>query len=170
MLAYYKQAHYMDFMNKPRSLGFLTIDAARLLRRRFQQETRHLQMTSAQLQILGRLSLHEGISQAQLASLLDMEPITVSRHVDRMEAAGLIERGNDPDDRRVHRLNLTEKGKALLPGMREIAQRIFEDAQEGLSEDERAVLLKGLEQLCNNLSRRPAQPVVEERRRLRVFS
>jgi len=157
-------------MNKPPSLGFLTIDAARLLRRRFQQETRHLQMTSAQLQILGRLAQNEGISQAQLATLLDMEPITVSRHVDRMEAAGLIERGAHPEDRRVHRLTLTEKGKALLPGMRAIAQRIFEDAQEGLSADERMVLLKGLEQLCNNLARRPAEPVFEEGQRLRVMS
>ena len=65
---------------------------------------------------------------------------------------------------------LTEKGKALLPGMREIAQRIFEDAQDGLSADERTVLLKGLEQLCNNLSRRPSEPVLEDSQRLRVVS
>src|SRR5882724_5243535 len=87
--------------SKPKSLGFFIIDAARLLRRRFDQEMRHLDMTSAQLQILGRLSQYEGINQAQLAGMLDMEPITVSRHVDRMEASGFVERSPDPRDRRV---------------------------------------------------------------------
>ncbi len=159
-------------MNTPKakSLGFFIIDGARLLRRRFDQETRHLDMTSAQLQILGRLSQNEGINQAQLAGLLDMEPITVSRHVDRMEAAGFVERSPDPQDRRVHLLNLTDKGKSLLPGMRLIAQKIFEDAQDGLSESERAVLLKGLEQVVSNLSRKPVESSNDERKRVKVSS
>jgi DNA-binding MarR family transcriptional regulator len=144
-------------MNKHRSLGFLVIDAARLLRRRFDQETRHLDMTSAQLQILGRLSFREGINQAQLAGLLDMEPITVSRHVDRMEAAGLVERTPDPADRRVRLLNFTEKGKALLPKMRIVAQDIFADAQDGIAEGDREILLNCLERIVCNLSRRPAE-------------
>ena len=159
-------------MNHPKSksLGFLIIDGARLLRRRFDQEMRHVDMTSAQLQILGRLAQNEGINQAQLAGILDMEPITVSRHVDRMQAAGFVARSPDPDDRRVHLLNLTEKGKGLLPGMREIALRIFEEAQDGLSENERAVLLRGLEQLVCNLSRRPAEAADNEIRRVKVLS
>jgi len=155
---------------KSKSLGFFIVDAARLLRRRFDQETRHLDMTSAQLQILGRLSQMEGINQAQLAAMLDMEPITVSRHVDRMQAAGLVERSPDPQDRRVWLLNLTDKGRALLPGMREVAQRIFADAQEGLSEHERAVLMKSLEQVVANLSRKPAEVAHSEDRRVKVFS
>lgn len=162
-------------MNKAaRSLGFLMIDAARLLKRRFEQETRHLDMTSAQTQILGRLSQNEGINQAQLAGLLDMEPITVSRHVDRMEAAGFVERSPDPQDRRVRLLNLTAKGKALLPGMRQIALKIFDDAQEGLSDVERAALFKGLEQVVSNLARKPAEPASREAphasQRVKVFS
>jgi MarR family transcriptional regulator for hemolysin len=155
---------------KPKSLGFFIVDAARLLRRRFDQETRHLDMTSAQLQILGRLSQMEGINQAQLAGMLDMEPITVSRHVDRMEAVGFVERSPDPQDRRVWLLNLTDKGKALLPGMRDIAQKIFADAQEGLSESERAILMKGLEQLVSNLSRKPAEAAHNEIKRVKVLS
>jgi DNA-binding MarR family transcriptional regulator len=139
----------------PRSLGFLVIDAARLLRKRFEQESRHLGMTSAQLQILGRLALNEGINQAGLAALLDMEPITVCRHVDRMEAAGLVERRPDPDDRRARLLHTTEKGRALIPEMRAVAQRVFGQAQEGLSEAHRAILMDSLETLVHNLSRRP---------------
>jgi MarR family transcriptional regulator for hemolysin len=155
---------------KPKSLGFFIVDAARLLRRRFDQETRHLDMTSAQLQILGRLSQMEGINQAQLAAMLDMEPITVSRHVDRMETAGFVERSPAPQDRRVWLLNLTDKGKSLLPGMREIAQRIFAEAQVGLSETERAMLMNGLEQVVSNLSRKPAEVPHNEVKRVKVLS
>jgi MarR family transcriptional regulator for hemolysin len=147
------------------SLGFLIIDASRLLRRRFDQETRHLDMTSAQLQILGRIFRNEGINQAQLAGMLDMEPITVSRHVDRMEALGFVMRCPDPGDRRARLLKLTEKGKSLLPGMHDIAVKIFAEAQEGLTEDERAVLLKGLDRLVSNLSRKPAEAADNDRRR-----
>ena len=158
-------------MNKQKpSLGFLLIDASRLLRRRFDQETRHLDMTSAQLQILGRIFRNEGINQAQLAGLLDMEPITVSRHVDRMEALGFVKRCPDPEDRRVRLLKLTEKGKALLPGMQEIAAKIFAEAQEGLTEDERASLLKGLERVVSNLSRRPPDAATSESKQVKVFS
>jgi MarR family transcriptional regulator for hemolysin len=151
-------------MKNRRSLGFLVHDAARLLRRRFDQEARHLDMTSAQLQIVGRLTYNEGISQAQLAGLLDMEPITVSRHVDRMEAAGLVERTPDPQDRRVRLLNLTDKGRALLPKMKKLALGIMDEAQEGLSEREREILLNCLERVVFNLARKPspAEPADEK--------
>jgi DNA-binding MarR family transcriptional regulator len=152
----------------PRSLGFLVHDAARLFRRRFDQDTRHLDMTSAQLQILGRVTFHEGISQAQLACILDMEPITVSRHVDRMEAAGLVERMPDPQDRRVKLLSLTDKGRDLLPKMKKLAQSIFEDAQEGLSADEREILLDCLERIVTNLARKPADTDAPEIKQTKV--
>jgi DNA-binding MarR family transcriptional regulator len=142
-------------MAQSRSFGFLLMDAARLLRKRFEQEARHLGMTSAQLQIIGRLLVQEGISQARLATLLDMEPITVCRHVDRMEAAGLVERKPDPEDRRVRLLHVTEKGRALLPHMRAVAQKVLEEAQEGLPADARATVLDALEQIVGNLSRKP---------------
>ncbi len=157
-------------MNKQRSLGFLVQDAARLMRRRFDQETRHLDMTSAQLQIMGRLSRCEGANQAQLANLLDMEPITVSRHVDRMEAAGLVERTPDPQDRRVKLLSLTVKGRELLPKMKVVALGIFDDAQQGLSEKERETLLDCLEQVVANLSRRPAEPAAAETKVTKVLA
>jgi DNA-binding MarR family transcriptional regulator len=142
-------------MGKPRSFGFLLTDAARLFRKRFEQEARHLGMTSAQLQIIGRLLVQGGISQARLAMLLDMEPITVSRHVDRMEAAGLVERRPNPEDRRVRLLQVTDKGRALLPHMRAVAQKVLEEAQDGLPAETRAVILDALEQIVANLSRKP---------------
>jgi DNA-binding MarR family transcriptional regulator len=138
-----------------RSLGFLVIDAARLLRKRFEQESRHLGMTSAQLQILGRIVLNEGINQARLAALLDMEPITVCRHVDRMEAASLVERRADPNDRRARLLSVTDKARELLPQLRATSQRVLADAQDGLSDDHRKILFDALETFVGNLSKRP---------------
>ena len=151
-------------MTETRSLGFLLMDSARLLRKRFEQETRHLEMTSAQLHILGRLSKNEGINQARLAAMLEMEPITVCRHVDRMEAAGFIERRADPQDRRSRLLAITDKGNALLPDMRAAAQKILEEAQQGLSAAQRTALLDALELFVTNLSGKPFQPGLSEQK------
>jgi MarR family transcriptional regulator, transcriptional regulator for hemolysin len=138
--------------NAPPSLGYLLSDAARLLRRRFEQESRDIPMTSAQLQIVARLARNEGIGQAALAALLDLEPMTVSRHVDRMEAAGLVERRPDPNDRRARQLYTTEKSRALLRPMRERADAVYEQVLAGLSEQERAGLFSGLATVIANLS------------------
>ncbi|MEN3792316.1 MarR family winged helix-turn-helix transcriptional regulator [Fulvimarina sp. MAC3] len=133
------------------SLGFLLMDAGRLLRRRFEEDSRDLPMTGAQLRLVARLSKNEGIGQAALAGLLEMEPMTVSRHVDRMMAAGLVERVQDPDDRRARQLYTTEKSRKLLAPMRERAAAIFDEAQAGLSKDERQILHKALETIIGNL-------------------
>ena len=136
----------------PPSLGFLLIDAARLIRRRFEQESRDLSMTSAQLQIVARLAKNEGIGQAALAALLELEPMTVSRHVDRMVAAGLVERRQDPTDRRARQLFTTVRCRALIEPMRERAAAVFEDAQKGMSAAERRQLMAALETVIGNLS------------------
>ncbi|MDX1729540.1 MAG: MarR family winged helix-turn-helix transcriptional regulator [Aurantimonas coralicida] len=136
----------------PPSLGFLLIDAARLIRRRFEQESRDIAMTSAQLHIVARLSKNEGIGQSALAALLELEPMTVCRHVDRMVAAGLVERRQDPKDRRARQLFTTEKCRALMEPMRSRAARVFEDAQAGLSQAERRNLTDALATVIGNLS------------------
>ncbi len=149
------------------SLGFLLSDAARLLRRRFEQESRDIPMTSAQLQIIARLTRNEGIGQAALAALLDIEPMTLSRHVDRMEAAGLVERRPDPHDRRARQLFSTETSRALLSPMRSRAAAVYEQVQAGLSEETRAVLHAALETIIANLSATDcgAEPKTVDRRR-----
>jgi MarR family transcriptional regulator, transcriptional regulator for hemolysin len=141
----------MDQIEPPR-LGFLLTDAARLMRRRFEQECRDIPMTSAQLQIVGRLKHNQGLSQAALAALLDIEPMTLSRHIDRMEAAGLVERRPDPNDRRARQLYVTEHGLGLLDPMRCRAEQIYAEAQQGLSEEQRAALIAMLQAVIANLS------------------
>lgn len=136
----------------PPSLGFLLADASRLLRRRLERESRDIAMTPAQLRIVARLARNEGTSQVALASLLELEPMTLSRHVDRMEAAGLVERRPDPGDRRARRLHTTRKSRALLDPMRERATAIYDDVQAGLDAQERATLLRALATIVANLS------------------
>lgn len=134
------------------SLGYLLSDASRLLRRRFEQESRDLPMTSAQLQIVARLSRNEGIGQAALAALLDIEPMTLSRHVDRMEVAGLVVRQADPTDRRARQLFTTDHGRALLAPMRERAAVVYDEALAGLGTAERETLYAMLQSMIDNLS------------------
>ena len=139
-------------MSEQPTLGYLLNDAARLIRRRFEQESRDIPMTSAQLQIVARLKRNEGQSQATLAGVLDIDPMTLSRHVDRMEAAGLVERRACPQDRRARRVVVTDKARELVEPMRARALALYEEAQAGLTQEQRAALVAGLETLIANLA------------------
>ena len=78
--------------NLDRDLGFLLHDVARLMRKRFEQNARDLGLTRSQGQVLVHLADNEGIHQGALAELTRVEPITLTRILDRLEEAGLIER------------------------------------------------------------------------------
>src|SRR5258705_11616931 len=82
------------------TLGFLLHDVARLLRRRFEQNARDSGLTRSQWQVLAYLANNEGINQSGLADLLEIEPITLGRIIDKLQTRGLIERRPDPSDRR----------------------------------------------------------------------
>ena len=134
------------------SLGFLLADAARLLRRRFEQNCRDLDMTSAQMRIIARLARSEGISQATLAAMVDLEPMTLCRHIDRMESGGLVVREQNPDDRRARQLFTTAKARELIEPMRGRAEELFAQAQEGLPPESRELLIEALTVIVKNLS------------------
>ena len=89
------------------TLGFVLHDVAPLLRKRFEQNARSSGLTSSQWQVLAYLAQNEGIHQGGLAELLDVEPITLSRIVDKLETLGLIVRHPHPSDRRIWLLRLT---------------------------------------------------------------
>ena len=88
----------IDDQNPPdapnRILGFLLHDVARLMRKRFEQRAREVDLgvTRAQAAVIAHLSRNEGINQVSLAQLMDIEPITLVRLLDRLQVAGLIER------------------------------------------------------------------------------
>jgi len=119
---------------KETSLSFILSDVARLYRRRFDVKCRSLGITRPQWQLLAVLARNEGANQAFLADYLEVEPITLSRMIDRMTETGLIERRPDPADRRAWRLFVTETGWALRGRMRELAQEIEDEVFDDVDE------------------------------------
>ena len=92
----------------------LISDLARLLRTRADARARAFGMTLAQWKILVRLEAQPGVSQNELAALVEVEPITIARLVDRLETRGFVERRADPADRRIWRLHLTSAAAPIL--------------------------------------------------------
>jgi MarR family transcriptional regulator, transcriptional regulator for hemolysin len=136
-----------------RTLGFVLNDVARLMRKRFEQRARAaaLGLTRAQAAVLANLARQEGINQAALAQLLELEPITLARLLDRLQAVSLIERRPDPKDRRAHLLYLTEAAYPLLDRIFALAAAVREDALVGVAEPDRDRLLDVLIEMKTNL-------------------
>ena len=143
------------------TIGFLLNDTARLFRRAFNARTRDSGITALQWRLLVYLRRYEGIRQGPLAELIEVEPITLSRMVDRLAEAGLVERRADPTDRRAWLLHLTPRADALLDGMRRTTDALAEEATEGLSDAERDQLIARVGRVRCNLSRRDALPEFE---------
>ena len=137
------------------TLGFLVHDVARLLRKRLEQRARAagIGLTRAQWQTLAYLARSEGMNQASLAQLLDIEPITLVRLIDRLEAIGLVERRPDPRDRRQRNLYLTEKAWPELARIKALGAEVREEALAGLAAPERERLMGALAQPRPTFSR-----------------
>ena len=141
-------------------LGSVISDVSRLMRRGFDARARGIGVTRPQWQVLTTLARNEGVNQGRLAELLDVEPITVCRMLDRLQDSDLVERRADPADRRSWRLFLTDKARDLLGELRPLAEAMLEDALDGIAESDRALLRETLERMRANLSRRPVEPQV----------
>jgi MarR family transcriptional regulator for hemolysin len=135
----------------PVTLGFLLNDTARLLRKRFEQNAREFGLTRAQWQVLAYLARNEGIQQSALADILDVEPITLGRILDRLEAASLVERRNHPTDRRVWQLFLKPAANELITSMQEIGEATRAEALANVSEADAEALTRALTQMRANL-------------------
>jgi len=133
-------------------LGFLIHDVQRLMRKRFEARAGGLGLSSAQWRLMVRVAKEEGITQARLAELLEIEPISVSRLVDRMEACGWIERRSDAADRRVRMIFPTAKASEAYAEVKSLAAEVYEVSLTGVSPEDRRVLIKGLEAMVENLS------------------
>jgi len=145
--------------NSP-TLGFLIHDVARLLRKRFEQHARDSGLTRSQWQVLAYLERNEGIHQSGLAELLEIEPITLGRIVDRLQEFGLVERRPHPSDRRIWLLRLTAKAKPKLVELHRLGDQTRAEALSGIPEAARQQLLDTLTGLRANLVSACASPVV----------
>ena len=134
------------------SIGFLIGDVSRLMRRRFDERARLIGVTRPQWRALTMLSRNEGINQGGLAELIEVEPITLCRMIDRLEEAGHVERRRDPADRRAWNIYLTERSRPLLDQLRAIADTLFTEALHGFDEQARATLIRSLESIRDNLN------------------
>jgi DNA-binding MarR family transcriptional regulator len=93
--------------NTLNGFGYLLNDTARLLRRRFEQKAGDYNITSAQWRAMAQLSRNDGLTQVALAHILEIEPMSVCRLVDRMETGGFVVRQPDPADKRAKLVYLT---------------------------------------------------------------
>ena len=139
------------------NVGFLLHDVSRLLRVRFDRRARALGLTRAQWRVLAHLAPRQGINQSSLAEILEVENITLGRHIDRLENTEWVVRRRDPDDRRAWRLFLTDKSRPVLDQMEIIAAEAQGEAMAGLSDDERDRLLKLLLSMKRNMTAREAE-------------
>jgi MarR family transcriptional regulator, transcriptional regulator for hemolysin len=137
--------------NLDRNLGFLLHDVARLMRKRFEQNARDLGLTRSQCQVLAHLARHEGIQQSTLAEILEVEPITLTRIVDRLELMGLVMRQVHPTDRRIRLLHLGVAARPLLAEIFAIGATTRGEALEGVSEADHERLFEILSSMKANL-------------------
>jgi MarR family transcriptional regulator for hemolysin len=123
----------------PRSLNrefaFTVNDVGRMLRTYADHKARQFGITRAQWVVLARLDRFEGLKQSELAEMLDLQPISLTRLLDRLCDSGLIERRADPNDRRAKRLFLTPAARPLLERLADLGEEMMKSALAGVDRD-----------------------------------
>ena len=135
-----------------REILYLLHDVARLIRTRADQRARGRGMTRAQWVILSRLERLPGQTQNDLAEIIEVEPITIARLVDRLEAHGLLERRADPKARRVWRLHLTAAAEPVLRDIHRHKRELRDEITEGVDPALIDKVIEGLLKMKANLT------------------
>jgi DNA-binding MarR family transcriptional regulator len=133
------------------NFSYLLHDVSRLFLKRYASRAAEFGFTLPQSKALGYLSRNEGISQARLAELCDLEPMTLARLLERMEGDGWITRNRDALDRRSNCLYMTPEGERILRRMGRISADLRAQIIAGVSLEERAVFITVLEYLYATL-------------------
>jgi DNA-binding MarR family transcriptional regulator len=128
-------------------LLFLLHDVARLIRQEADRRAGMHGMTRAQWVILIWLQRQPGLSQKELAEILEVEPITVARLIDRLEARGMVERRPDSKDRRIWRLHLMEPAQPVLDEMETERADILRLLTEDVAGTTQLAMIEGLQQM-----------------------
>jgi MarR family transcriptional regulator for hemolysin len=131
------------------SFGYLLSDVTLLVRKHFDRRASTFGLTRAQWRAVK--VLREGLRQTELADFLEMEPIAVGRVIDRLQAAGFVERRPDPSDRRAWRLHTTEQARSVVDDMEVIGRGLRKDATVGITIDELQRALAVITQIKENL-------------------
>jgi MarR family transcriptional regulator, transcriptional regulator for hemolysin len=139
------------------SLGFILSDISRLARKEFDRRVRDLRVTRAQWLVLIHLARRPGCTQSDLADAMQMQKITVTRHVERLLRAGWVERQDHVEDRRAYHLYLSRKAEPLIDRLTAIADQMRGEFMRGLSATRRDALITDLLHIKDNLLRMDAQ-------------
>jgi len=127
-------------------------ETAHALRKAFTRRAANVGVTGAQWKVLFKLTLKPDLRQTDLADLLDIEPITLTRIIDRLQEAGLVERSPDPTDRRAWRLHVTAKAQPVVEKLRAIANEMTAEVFAGIEPQDievtRRVLAQVRERAC----------------------
>jgi DNA-binding MarR family transcriptional regulator len=138
--------------------AFEVAETARLLRRAFDRRAAVLGVTRAQWRVLVRLKGKAGVRQVDLAEMLDVEPITLCRMIDRLEEAGLVERRRDEVDRRAWNIHMTPKALPLIEELGELSAVLHQDVLEGISPADLELVSEVLARVRANLGKADETP------------
>ena len=143
----------MPPLSPKREFAFLLNDVARLLRTYANYRAAQFGITRAQWAVLVRIDREEGLNQSELADTLDLQPITLTRLLDKLCDGGLIERRPDPDDRRAKRLFLMPAARPLLEQLRVLGEETMADALSGVDRASIDQMIGKLSTVKENLRR-----------------
>src|SRR3954470_10247672 len=135
------------------TLPFEIGETAHALRKAFDRLATGLGVTRAQWKVLFKLTRTPGLRQVELADMLDLEPITLCRIVDRLEEAGLVERGRDPDDRRAWRLHVTARAQPLVAKLQSVGDELVSHAFAGIDREDIDLTRQVLARIRENAGR-----------------
>jgi MarR family transcriptional regulator, transcriptional regulator for hemolysin len=135
------------------TLPFEIGETAHALRKAFDRHAVGLGVTRAQWKVLFRLTRMPGLRQVELADMLDVEPITLCRIVDRLEEAGLVERVRDPEDRRAWRLHVTAQAQPLIDKLQNVGTVLVDQAFSGIDPKDIEITRRVLAQARENAGR-----------------
>jgi DNA-binding MarR family transcriptional regulator len=136
-----------------RAFGFLVHDLSRLIKRRFERRARQmgLPITRQQAAVILNIAGNQGVSQAEVAAWLGIEPIALVRMLDKLHEEGLVERRAHPTDRRIRTLWLTPAAGAVVERILAINEAIRQEAFAGLPPETRVALIDVLARIKDNL-------------------
>ena len=139
-----------------RNFGFLVHDVSRLIKRRFDRKARQtgLPITRRQASVVLYVARNEGVSQTEVATWLDLEPIALVRMLDKLNEEGLVERRAHPTDRRVRTLWLTPAARPMVTQILAINKAIREEAFVGMPAHARETVIDILDGIKGNLALR----------------
>jgi len=147
-------------------IGFLVHDVSRLRRTAFDQRMKPLKITRSQWWVLTGISRHgeKGITQTELAGVLDLGKVALGGLIDRLESRGFVERRADLNDRRINRVFLTRKGNAILEKMVKIGMEMNAKVMRGISLERQHAIAETLHDIKANLMALDAVPSSKTKR------